>query len=160
MYRHRRWIAIAAMLGAISVAHAQGFNIVAGPSVTSRSHTTIAAFASVFGTSASDRFHLEPIATVGWIRAHHTAAEDLNHTVWAAGAGARLVTPGNHWFVSVQLARTTARTDALSSRWEFIDSAGWQDGHFTLMVRHMSNGHIVGGSPNLGETMLLAGVLW
>jgi len=28
------------------------------------------------------------------------------------------------------------------------------------MLRHISNGHIVGGGRNLGETMLLVGVRW
>lgn len=158
--RRRRWVALIAMLGFASAARAQGFDIVVGPSVTSGQRTTAAAFASAFGTSEPGRFHLEPIATIGWIRAHHTTRADLDHTVWTAGGGLRLVSPGNHWFASLQLARTSARTDALSSHWEFIDSAGWQNGHFVLMVRHMSNGHIVGGSPNLGETMLLAGLRW
>lgn len=139
-------------------AQAANFNFVAGPSITSGDRATIAAFGSVFGDSATGRFHLEPVATVGWIRAHHTTRENLDHSVWAFGAGVRVLSPSGHWFGGVQLARTTVRTDALSSRWEFIDSAGWQAGRFTLMLRHMSDGHIVGGSPNLGETMLLGGV--
>jgi hypothetical protein len=27
-----------------------------------------------------------------------------------------------------------------------------------MMIRHISNGRLVGGGPNMGETMLLAGV--
>lgn len=158
--RGKPWLALVAILACTTAAHAQDFAIVVGPSVTSGERATATAFASVVGTSESARFHFEPIATIGWLRAHHTAADGLDHTVWAAGAGARLVGPGEHWFASLQLARISARTDALSSRWEFIDSVGWQDGHLVLMVRHMSNGHVVGGGPNLGETMLLVGLHW
>ncbi len=140
------------------VANAADFNLVAGPSITSGDRSTIAAFGSVFADSATGHFHFQPIATVGWVRAHHTTREHLDHSVWVAGAGARLLSPSGHWFGSIQLARTTQRTDALSSRWEFIDSVGWQAGHLTLMLRHVSNGHLVGGAPNLGETMVLAGV--
>lgn len=119
----------------------------------------MAAFASVFGASNADpQFHFEPIATAGWIRDHHTHREHLHHSVYVAGAGARLVAPGSHWFLSVQLAATDNRTDALCSPVEFIDSVGWQHGRFTMMVRHISNGHLVGSGPNMGETMMLAGV--
>lgn len=140
-------------------AQAAGYNIVAGPSMTSGHRSTVAVFASVFREPPVDgHFRLEPIATLGWIRDHHTYREHLHHSVYLAGAGVRLLSPGVHWFVGVQLAATSDRTDALSSPLEFIDSAGWQDGRLTLMLRHVSNGHIVGGSPNMGETMLLAGI--
>jgi hypothetical protein len=39
-----------------------------------------------------------------------------------------------------------------------MTSAGWQGDHFTVMLRHISNAHLLGGGKNLGETMLLAGV--
>ncbi|HEX5954098.1 MAG TPA: lipid A 3-O-deacylase, partial [Rhodanobacteraceae bacterium] len=49
-----------------------------------------------------------------------------------------------------------ARTPTLSSGFEFMTSAGWQHGHFVVMLRHISNAHLFGGK-NLGETMMLAG---
>ncbi|TAN05346.1 MAG: hypothetical protein EPN36_06005 [Rhodanobacteraceae bacterium] len=159
MYKPLRWALTAMLLAATSTAFAQGFDITAGPTVTSGARFTSAAFASVFGEQAADdHFHFAPIATVGWIAPHHTYDENLHHDVFLAGGGVRIVAPGGHWFASEQLAATSTRTDALSSRFEFMTSGGWQDGHFIVMVRHISNGHIVGGSPNLGETMLLAGV--
>jgi hypothetical protein len=39
-----------------------------------------------------------------------------------------------------------------------MTSGGWQDGHFIVMLRHVSNAHLLGGGKNLGETMLLAGL--
>ncbi len=69
----------------------------------------------------------------------------------------RIVSANHHWFVSEQLAATSTRTGALSSRFEFMTGAGWEDGHFVAMLQHISNGHLVGGGKNRGETMLLAG---
>ncbi|MGH8118482.1 MAG: lipid A 3-O-deacylase, partial [Rhodanobacteraceae bacterium] len=63
-------------------------------------------------------------------------------------------------FLSEQIAATSRETDALSSRFEFMTSGGWQDGHFIVMLRHISDGRIIGGGKNLGETMLLAGIRW
>jgi hypothetical protein len=139
--------------------HATGFDIVAGPTATSSERTTAAAFASVFGDRPYDNhIHFEPIATAGWIDAHHTDRENLHHEVFLAGGGIRIVSANHHWFVSEQLAATSTRTDALSSRFEFMTSGGWEDDHLVVMLQHISNGHLVGGGKNLGETMLLAGV--
>lgn len=106
------------------------------------------------------RIHFEPIATLGWIGAHHTHRENLHNEVFLAGGGVRIVAPNRHWLVSEQLAATSTRTRTLSSRFEFMTSVGWQNGHFVMMLRHISNGHLVGGGRNLGETMLLAGIRW
>ena len=82
----------------------------------------------------------------------------MNNEVFLAAGGVRIITASHHWFVSEQLAATSTRTDALSSRFEFMTSAGWQRGHFVVLLRHISNGHLLGGGKNLGGTMLLAGV--
>lgn len=147
-----------ACLLACAPALASGFDVVAGPSVTSSERTTAAVFASVFGEPPADgRSHFEPIGTLGWVDARNTRKDDLNHEVYLAGGGARLVSPTRHLFVSEQLVATSARTDALSSHFEFMTSAGWENGHFAVILRHVSNAHLFGGK-NLGETMLLAGI--
>jgi hypothetical protein len=148
-----------ALLAVPLAGHAAGFDITAGPSVTSSERTTAAVFASVFGERPDDnRIHLEAIGTVGWIDSRNTRKDDLDHEVFVAGGGVRVLAANHHWFVSEQLAATSTRTDALSSRFEFMTSAGWQDGHFIVMLRHISNAHLLGGGKNLGETMLLGGV--
>ncbi|MGH8156014.1 MAG: hypothetical protein ACREP0_12430 [Rhodanobacteraceae bacterium] len=153
------WMAV--LLALPFTAQAAGFIVAAGPSMTSGHRTTAAVFASVFGEPSSDSgFHFEPIGTVGWIDAHSTHREDLHHDVFLAGGGVRVLAPGNHWFLSEQIAATSRETDALSSRFEFMTSGGWQDGHFIVMLRHISDGRIIGGGKNLGETMLLAGIRW
>jgi hypothetical protein len=140
-------------------ANAAGFDVIAGPTVTSGQRTAPAAFASAFGQSpANGRWQFEPIGTVGWIGAHHTHRERLHRDVFLAGGGVRILTPGQHWFVSEQVAATSQETDALSSRFEFMTSLGWQRGRFVVMARHVSNGHLIGHGKNMGETMLLAGV--
>jgi hypothetical protein len=147
-----------ACLIACGPAWAAGFDLTAGPSITSSARTTSAVFASTFGERAKDgNAHFEPIGTLGWVDARNTRTDDLNHQVFLAGGGVRMVTANQHWFVSEQLAATSTRTDALSSRFEFMTSAGWQRGHSVVMLRHISNAHLFGGR-NLGETMLLAGI--
>lgn len=154
-------LGLAAVTGllACAPAWAAGFDITAGPSITASERSTAAVFASVFGEPPGDnRIHFEPIGTLGWIDSRNTRTDDLDHEVFVAGAGVRMLTANQHWFVSEQLAATSTRTDALSSRFEFMTSVGWQHGHLIVMLRHISNAHILGGGKNLGETMLLGGV--
>lgn len=140
-------------------AGATGFNLAAGSSVTSSERTTPAVFASAWREAPMDgHWHLEPVGTLGWLDARSTRSDDLHHAVFLAAGGVRVVTSDRHWLASEQLAATSTRTDALSSSFEFMTSVGWQDGHFVLMLRHVSNGRLIGGGKNLGETMLLAGV--
>ena len=154
-----RGLAASACLLMCAPALAAGFDVTAGPSVTSGERTTAAVFASVFGERPEDNHvHFEPIGTLGWIDSRNTRNDDLHHEVFVAGGGVRVLSADHHWFVSEQLAATSTRTDALSSRFEFMTSAGWQGGHFTVMLRHISNAHLIGGGKNLGETMLLGGV--
>lgn len=151
----------AACLAVCGQALAANFDLAAGPSATSSERTTAAVFASAFGTApANGKIHFTPIGTLGWIDSRHTRKEDLDHEVGLAALGVRADTPGRHWFASEQIAYTSTRTNALSSRFEFMTSAGWQDGHFIVLLRHISNAHLLGGGRNLGETMLLAGVRW
>lgn len=156
-----RIVLLAALAAAPLAGNAAGFNLLAGPSVTASGRTTGAAFFDAYGDRPADgRVHLEPVGTLGWIGARRSTADDLDHDVFLAAGGVRIVSPGQHWFISEQIAATGNRTDALSSRFEFMTSGGWQRGHFTLILRHVSNGRIIGGGKNLGETMLLAGLRW
>lgn len=140
-------------------ANAAGFDVVAGPTVTSGERSAPVLSASMFGQApTSDRWQFEPIGTVSWIGAHQTHRENLHHEVFLAGGGLRILAPHQHWFVSEQVMATSHRTDALSSEFEFMTSAGWQRGHFIVLLRHVSNGHLIGHGRNLGETMLLGGV--
>src|SRR6185437_6042581 len=81
-----------------------------------------------------------------------TASERTTAAVFASLFGER---PDDN---RIHLEPISTRTDALSSRFEFMTSAGWQNDRFVVMLRHISNAHLIGGGKNLGETMLLAGV--
>jgi hypothetical protein len=161
MRNMQRGLAAMACVLACAPAWAAGFDITAGPSVTASARSTAAVFASVFGESPTDgRIRFKPIGTLGWIDSRSTRKDDLDHAAFVAGGGVRLLAANPRWFASEQLVATSTRTDALSSRFEFISSVGWQDGHLTVMLRHISNAHLLGGGKNLGETMLLDGVRW
>ena len=47
-------------------------------------------------------------------------------------------------------------TDALSGEPQFVSTVGWLRGRWLLAIRHISNGGL--DDPNIGETMLLAGM--
>ncbi len=111
------------------------------------------------------RFTWAPDAAVGWIDGRdlprftgdrYTATDD----VWLLAAGVRLqYAPddrGRGWFVSLQPALQSGRTQALSGGLEFVSTLGWQGRRFSLQLRHVSNAGLQG--PNRGETMALVGV--
>lgn len=154
--RYTWWLAV--LLGLPLAVHAAAFDFTAGRSITSSHHETNVVFASAFGDRPlDDHVHVEPIATVGWVAGRNTKVDHLDRDVYLAGGGVRIIAANHHWFVGEQLATTSTRTDALSSRLEFMTSVGWQAGHFIALLRHISNGHVLGGGHNLGETMLLVG---
>ncbi|HJU07713.1 MAG TPA: lipid A 3-O-deacylase, partial [Rhodanobacteraceae bacterium] len=146
------------LLAAASSAQAADVNLLGGASATSGVRWTPVLFADVAGSPADDgHAHWEPVASVGGIESRNTDHENLDHTVFLAAAGARYG-GSNGLFFSEQIAATSTRTDALSSRFEFMTSLGWQHGHFIALVRHISNAHLLGAGKNLGETMALVGV--
>ncbi len=156
-------LAVAGTLAAASItptfARAADLGIVAGRSATTENRWTTSVFVNIGSDHVRDwrGFHVQPVATVGWIQARRTSREHLDHAVYVAGAGLRLVDWWHGAFASFQLGVAGGRTDALSSAGQFISSVGWRGPHWTVMIRHISNGDVFGGK-NLGETMLMAGV--
>lgn len=158
--RNGSWLRAASLLLLLAACSAQAadFDLIAGASATAGVRWAPAAFASVTGSVPDDdHAHFAPIASLGWIGSRNTRYEDLDHNVFLAAGGARYGR-ANGLFVSEQIAATSTRTDALSSRFEFMTSLGWQHGRFIALLRHVSNAHIIGGGRNLGETMALVGV--
>jgi len=146
------------LLAVACSAQAADFDLLGGASATAGVRWTPALFADIAGLPPDDgHAHWAPVASVGGIDSRQVAGEDFNHTVFLAAAGARYG-GSNGLFFSEQIAATNTRTDALSSRFEFMTSLGWQHGHFIALVRHISNAHLLGGGRNLGETMALVGV--
>ena len=150
--------ALLLLLAAACSAQAADFDLLGGASATAGVRWAPALFADVAGSPVDDgHAHWAPVASMGVIDSRNTDHEDLDHTVFLAAGGARYG-GSNGLFFSEQIAATSTRTDALSSRFEFMTSLGWQHGHFIGLVRHISNAHLLGGGRNLGETMALVGV--
>ena len=148
----------ALLLAAACSGRAADFDVLGGASATAGLRSAPAAFAQVAGTPPDDgNSHWRPAASVGWIGSRKVTGEDFDHDVFLAAAGARYGRREGLFF-SEQIAATSARTDALSSRFEFVTSLGWQHGRFIAVLRHISNANILGGGRNLGETMVLVGV--
>jgi len=80
---------------------------------------------------------------------------------WIGAGGVRLrFADESAWyrplFFSFQPAAHGGRTPALSSSYEFVSTLGWQAKHWSVQIRHISNGDL--HTPNRGETMALLGI--
>lgn len=97
-----------------------------------------------------------PALTLGFVAARpDTPTARLDENVWVFAGGTRAYL-WRHLFFGFEFATTAGKTDALSTPYEFVSSLGWQQDHFQILVRHISNGDF--HEPNHGETMLLVGV--
>ncbi|MHB1056993.1 MAG: acyloxyacyl hydrolase [Rhodanobacter sp.] len=111
------------------------------------------------------RFTWSPDVSLGWIDGREVARYDYSryttrNTVALAAGGARFHRgDAGDWyqplFFSIQLAAANHTTQALSSHYQFISTLGWQAKHFSVAIRHISNGSLQ--DPNRGETMALIG---
>ncbi|MDE2156205.1 MAG: acyloxyacyl hydrolase [Xanthomonadaceae bacterium] len=138
-----------------------------------RSYMSSRGTATVFVESVFDehrigntRFSWSPDVSLGWINGrdigvyrHNRYGTTEDAWVLAGGVRAHYGDAGDwyhHVFLSFQPAYNSARTQALSSAYEFVSTLGWQGQHFSVEVRHISNGAL--HHPNRGETMALVGV--
>ena len=106
-----------------------------------------------------------PDVSLGWINGRdiprfHGDRYSTKDDAWLLAAGARFqYGAANRWyrhlFLSFQPALNSARTQALSSPYEFVSTLGWQGRRFSVQIRHVSNGDL--HTPNRGETMALVG---
>jgi len=142
--------------------HAQAaeVDLTAGASATVGVRWAPAAFLDI-GTDSHEwaGLHWQPVATLGWIGSRDDWHDHLDHDVAIAGAGVRLVDWWGGAFVGIEAGYVDERTDALSSHEQFISSLGWRGDRLVVMVRHISNANLFGGG-NLGETMVLVGVVF
>lgn len=152
-------ILLLAVIAVPALAQAADVSVVAGRSMTTEQRWTTSTFVNIGAdkTLHWHGLHFQPVGTLGWIKGRRMPRERLNHNVYVAGAGLRLVNWWHGAFISFQVGVTDGRTDALSSPGEFISSAGWLGEHWVVMIRHISNGNVFPGK-NLGETMALVGV--
>jgi len=112
------------------------------------------------------RYHWSPDVSLGWIDGRDVHRYDYSRyttrpsvALLAAGVRVHRGDAGDWYqplFASFQVAATNHTTQALSSHYQFVSTLGWQAKHFTLAIRHVSNGSLSG--PNRGETMAVVGV--
>lgn len=112
------------------------------------------------------RYRWSPDLSVGWIEGRNLPRYD--HSRYATRSSVALIAAGvrmqrgdaGDWyqpvFLSFQLAAINHTTQALSSHYQFVSTLGWQAKHFSVALRHISDGGLRG--PNRGETMVVAGL--
>lgn len=112
------------------------------------------------------RWSWSPVVSLGWIEGRDIARfresrYGTQQDAWLLAAGARIqYGEAGDWYrhlsLGFQPAYNSARTQALSSPYEFVSTLGWQGRRFSVQLRHVSNGNL--HDPNRGETMALVGV--
>ncbi len=139
-----------------------------GPSYMD-THGITAVFVEVMGDQRSvsgSTINWQPVVSLGWIDKrglpnHLGGSDKVASDTKIAAAGARIhLGTANSWyqplFLGFELAYNQHSTCALSSHYEFMSTLGWQGRHFSLQLRHLSNGGL--HDPNRGETMVLVGI--
>jgi hypothetical protein len=160
------------MLGLLAVAlpatATTRFEVQAGRSYMDSHGATAAFVEAVFAPQplGHTRFTWSPDVSIGWIDGRHVARYDgaryMTRDAVALVAGGVRFHRGDagDWyqplFFSAQLAAINHTTQALSSHYQFVSTLGWQAKHFSVAIRHISNGGLNG--PNRGETMALVGL--
>lgn len=164
----RGTLAISLMGVAMSAAAATRIEIQGARSYTDSFGTNAAFVEAVFAPQpiGHTRYTWSPDVSVGWIDGRNVSRYDngrytLRSSVALLAAGARFHRGGDEdWyqplFLSFQVAANNHTTLALSSHYQFVSTLGWQAKHFSLAIRHISNGSLNG--PNRGETMAVVGL--
>lgn len=158
---------VLALAGAALPAAATRFEVQAGRSNSNGYGARTAFVEAVFAPQplGQTRFSWSPDVSLGWIDGRHVASDNSRYTnrdsvaLVAAGARFHFGEAGDWYqplFFSEQLAATNHATHALSSHYQFVSTLGWQAKHFSVALRHVSNGGL--HRPNTGETMALVGV--
>jgi len=161
-------LASIALVAASGTAMAAHLEVQGGRSYMDSHPATTLFVEGVFSSHAlgDSRFTWSPDFSLGWIDGRNLQRYDGSRynprdSVWLAAGGVRLQHAATdawyrHLFFSEQLAVQNRHSLALSSDYEFVSTLGWQAGHFSFQLRHISNAGLHG--PNRGETMALVGV--
>lgn len=162
----RSALALALFAAALPAAAAR-LEVQAGRSYMDSHGANVAFVEAVFAPHplGNTRFTWSPDVSLGWIDGRRQAGYDgsrygVRHSTALAAGGVRLHVgePGAWYqplFFSEQVAAISHTTHALSSHYQFVSTLGWQAKHFSVAIRHISNGGL--HRPNTGETMALVG---
>lgn len=138
-------------------AHAQAnVEIAAGVSTTTdREFTRVASVAWLPELRRLDNAVLRADTGVVFVKGRgHLSGRDLADEVWVGFVGLRYERTDNGLSLGAAVGAQSGETDALSGDPQFITTAGWRWGNFSLHLRHISNASL--HSPNDGETGLAA----
>ncbi|MGH8113565.1 MAG: hypothetical protein ACREPS_00720 [Rhodanobacteraceae bacterium] len=108
----------------------------------------------MFGdASADNRRHAEPSGTLGCFDSRDSYSDDPDHAGFPTAGGVRLVTANRHRF--------GPPSAPVSMRCPAVSNSDWRrpgNGHFVVMVKHVSSVYLPVDGKNFGETMRLASV--
>jgi hypothetical protein len=148
------------LVGAAMSAQAASWSASAGASVSQHDWAPAATleFAGADRPLTDGRLQWRPAAALTVVDGHqHHWRTGTDRVVWVGSVGAAFSLRDSGWFVTAQAGAADRTTPALSSHLQFVTGVGWRGARLQLQLRHISNGDI-GDGPNLGETMVMAGV--
>ncbi|MDH5824911.1 acyloxyacyl hydrolase [Luteimonas sp. RD2P54] len=153
---HLLSLALLAALPLLAPARAQAqVEVAAGASATRDNETT-----AVASVAWLPEFRPLSSAVLRWelgaihVRGRDDTRYDLEDEVTVAHAGLRYERTDNGLTLGFGVGAQAGETDALSGDPQFVTTAGWRWGRFSLLGRHISNASL--DQPNDGETMLVA----
>ncbi len=147
-----------ALFAASGAARSADIDLMAGDSVTSGQRSTPVVAGGWTGEIRQwQGIAFQPELGLTYVASRRHQGADFGRGAWVAAAGVRFPEITHHLFFSFQVGVAAPQTPALSSTQQFVSSLGWSHRHVVIELRHISNGST--RAPNLGETMLLAGIV-
>lgn len=147
-----------ALLVASGATRSADVELMAGDSVTSSQRSTPVAAGNWAGEIRQWRgIAFQPELGLTYVASRQHQGADFGRGAWVAAVGVRFPEITHHMFFSFQVGAAAPQTPALSSTQQFVSSLGWSCRHVVIELRHISNGRT--RAPNLGETMLLVGIV-
>ncbi|MEN1957164.1 acyloxyacyl hydrolase [Luteimonas changyuni] len=151
----RAGLAAALFALALPAAAATGIEVAAGGSkTTEREFTKVASVAWLPELRELDNAVLR--GEVGAIHVDgrgQVRGRDLSDSVVVGFVGLRYERTDNGLTLGAGVGAQSGETDALSGDPQFVTTAGWRWGRFSLLLRHISNASL--HAPNNGETMVV-----
>lgn len=153
---HRSVRCAAALLLACSAASASAVEVLVGASTPiEHEWTPVGAIAWQPELRTYARGVLNWDLGLTWVGARDTSRRRLDRSVLVSHLGFRF-DRNDGLTLGFGIGSQRNLTDALSGEPQFVSTIGWIRGRWVFLVRHISNGGL--DDPNIGETMLLAGM--
>ncbi len=146
-----------ALIAGSTVARSADMDLLGGASATSHGRLTPAVAVDWLGNPWQwKNMAVQPDIGLTYVAGRRDQSDGLHRSALVVAAGVRFPELWHQLFFSFQVGVAAPHTPALSSTHQFVSSLGWSDHNFVIIMRHISDAST--RAPNLGETMLLAGV--